>query len=100
MLLCPPPYAAGQGTEGAPRPWGASLSTRAAKATPHALTLANREVLVKGNSVLLRLSASTDNLIKGKVEESHFALELKSAIFGQIREMDFPSFHVAEIPSM
>ena len=40
----------------------------------------------------LRLSASIDNLAKGKVEESHFALELKRAVFGQIREMDFPSF--------
>ena len=39
----------------------------------------------------LRLSASTDNLIKGKVEESHFALELKSDVFGQIREMHFRS---------
>ena len=46
----------------------------------------------KGNSVSLRLSASTDSLIKGKVEESHFALELKSAVFGQIRKMDFPYF--------
>ena len=51
-----------------------------------------REVLVKGNSVSLRLSASTDDLIKGKVEESHFAVEMKSAVFGQIRKMDFPSF--------
>ena len=51
-----------------------------------------REVLVKGNSVSLRLSASTDNLIKGKVEESHFALDPKSAVFGQIRKMDFPYF--------
>ena len=41
-----------------------------------------REVLVKGNSVSLRLSAITDNLIKGKVEKSHFAVGLKSAILG------------------
>jgi hypothetical protein len=54
-----------------------------------------REVLVKGNSVSLRLSASIDNLIKGKVEESHFALELKSAVFGQIRKMDFPYFSLS-----
>jgi hypothetical protein len=45
-----------------------------------------------GNSVSSRLSAITDNPIKGKNEESHCALYLKSAVFGQIREMDFPSF--------
>ena len=48
--------------------------------------------LVEGNSASLRLSANTDNLIKGKVEESHFAPEPKSAVFGQISKMDFPSF--------
>jgi hypothetical protein len=53
-----------------------------------------REVLVKGNSDSLRLLASTDNLMKGKVKESHFALELKSAVFRQIRKMGFPSFSI------
>ena len=55
--------------------------------------------MVKGNSNLLSLSASIDNLIKGKVEESHFALELKSAVLGLIRKMDFPYFSLAEVPS-
>ena len=50
---------------------------------------------MNGNSVSWRFSASTDNLIKGKVEESHFALELKSAVFGQIRKMDFPYFSLS-----
>jgi hypothetical protein len=31
----------------------------------------------------------------GKIEESHFALELKSAVFGQIREIDFSSFSLS-----
>ena len=52
-----------------------------------------REVLVKGNSVSLRLSASNDNLIKETVEESHFALALKSAVFDQIGR-----FWLREIP--
>jgi hypothetical protein len=30
--------------------------------------------------------------MKGKLKESHFALELKSAVFGQIKKMDFPYF--------
>ena len=34
------------------------------------------------NSVMFRFSANTDFLIKGKVKESHFALELRSAILG------------------
>ena len=54
--------------------------------------------MVKGDSVSLRLSTSPNNLIKGKVEESHFALELKSAVFGQIRKMDFPSFSLHRDP--
>ena len=54
-----------------------------------------REVLVKGNPLASRLSACTDNLIKGKVEESHFSHDRKSAIFGQIREMDFPYFSLS-----
>ena len=57
------------------------------------------EVLVKGNSVSLRLSASTDNLIKGKVEESHFALELKVLFLGKKGKWIFLTFPLAEIPS-
>ena len=55
--------------------------------------------MVTGNSILLRLSAGSYNLTKGKNKESHFALELKCAIFGQLWEMDFPYFPFAEIPS-
>ena len=54
-----------------------------------------REVLVKGNPLTERVSASTNDLIKGKVEESHFSHDRKSAIFGQIREMDFPFFSLS-----
>jgi hypothetical protein len=56
---------------------------------------ANREVLIMENSLSLRLSASRSNLIKQKVEESHFALELKSDVFGQLRKMDFPYFSLS-----
>ena len=51
-----------------------------------------REVLVVGNSVSLRLSARTDNLITGNATESHFALDLKTAIFGPLRERDVSYF--------
>ena len=58
-----------------------------------------REVLVMGHSVPLRLSALVDNPIKGNVEDSYFALVQKSAVFGQIKEMDFLTFPFAETPS-
>ena len=47
---------------------------------------------VTGNSASLRVSASTENLTKGKVEESHFSLQLNNSIFEQKREMDQPYF--------
>ena len=59
----------------------------------------NREVLVMGHSVPLRLSALVDNPIKGNVEDSYFALALISAVFGQIKETDFLTFPLAETPS-
>ena len=57
--------------------------------------LGYREVMVNENSVWLRLSANFDTLIKQKVKESHSAIELKSSIFGQIREMAFPFFSLS-----
>ena len=51
-----------------------------------------REVLVKEKSVRLRLSALAGNLKRGKFNESHFVIELKSAVFGQTREMKLPYF--------
>ena len=44
---------------------------------------------MKENSVSLRLSASMNSVVRGKGKEHHFALELNSAIFDEIRDMNF-----------